>query len=107
MSVIKKQADTVSNDCHTAAGVGFDPTIIITIITTLLQLFGGCKKTPTQALASAQNPNNLEKWVVRREIKKAYGRHSDDQTVVYAALLDHAAKMKLVDVKAMYAEVGL
>ncbi len=106
MSAIKKQAEKVSSDCHDATGVTFDPTIIITIITTLLQLFGGCNKTQAQALKSIHSPNNLEKWVVKREIRKAAKGHSDDQDVVYAALLDHGVKVTSAELKSLWSEAG-
>lgn len=85
--------------------VGFDPTIIITIITTLLAL---CKKGPAELKASADNPSWQSRAVVnsvtRRVLREkhglfAWGRFNGE--AMAAAVLDVGAGADEAEIAAM------
>lgn len=104
-SVIAAKAQAIAKEASGAAGVTFDPTIIVTIITTILQLLSGCGKNAEQAEAEMNYPRALTKLMLRRECRKHCSSH-DNADVLYAACLDQGAALTTGEVTAMYHEIG-
>ena len=101
--VIAACAEGIAVQASGAAGVGFDPSIIIAIITAIIQALGGCKKTPAQAASAMRNPNLLARFVVRRECR----RHVDDRDecdCLVEAVLDAGSTIDADQAKAMLSE---
>ena len=104
--VMQAKAKAAADEAKGATGVGFDPSVIIGIVTTVLQLLAGCGKTPAQAAAAMKKPNQLQKLVFRAECRR-HTHNRDDAEVLYAACLDQAASVTEEEAKAMYAEAGI
>lgn len=104
--VLQAQAEAVATEAGGAAGAAFDPAIIITIITTLLSMLGGCNKSPAQAVKEMKSPGRLSRLMVRGECRS----HVSDRAhanVLAEAVLDRAARLTESDVSAMYVEAGV
>jgi beta-lactamase regulating signal transducer with metallopeptidase domain len=116
MKTINNKAETIAKDIATTKeslkSVALDPfTIlaIIGIIISLIQLYlTYCKKTTQEAASSMRNPNLVEKWQLRRLIRK----HIDDCDVrkllgepLLTSLLKIGATITDEEVAKMYTEV--
>lgn len=88
-----------------AAGMKFDPMIILTVITTLIGLFKNCGQTPAQAQASAASPGRWEAFLAHRVIR-SHVHNADDREVVYEALVQVGHNATLLDFKKMYLEAA-
>ncbi len=80
MSFIQENANLVAGGLekrNIEKRVAFDPAIlyiIVQIIVALVELYNKCNQTPKQAHASMKSLNILERWYLRRVIRK----HIDD-----------------------------
>lgn len=104
MSVIETKAKTLSKDVA-GAGVTFDWTVIVTIITELLKMLAGCGLMAPQAEAEMNHPKALTKLMLRRKCRQHTANH-DDAEVLEAACLDAGAALTTPEVSAMYKEIG-
>ena len=102
MPTVQKKAIEISGELK-GAGYGFDPAMLIAIITAVVQLFQGCQLTPQQAERSAANPRLLDRLVLRRLIRQ----HSNgqDEDALHAALLDAGNALTAADLTALYSEI--
>lgn len=85
--------------------VGFDPTILIAIITAIVQALAACRRTPAQAAAEMRRPGLLARLLLRRECAK-HARSRDELDRLIAAVRDQGSTVTEADVAAMYAEAG-
>jgi hypothetical protein len=86
------------------AGVSIDPTILIQLITQIIQmLMGGCKKSAAEALTAMQEPTRLMRIVERMKARELGVSHSI-WPHVEAALDDQAALATADDTQAIYDE---
>lgn len=86
MTTLEQKATEINGELN-GAGYGFDPTVIITVITTILSLFKNCNLTPQQAERRAQRPGLLDRLAVRRAVRQ-HARDDDEIDGLTAALLD-------------------
>lgn len=85
--------------------VGFDPTILVSIIVAIVQALAACRRTPAQAAAEMRRPGLLARWVLRRECAK-HARNREELEQLMAAVRDQGSTVTEADVAAMYAEAG-
>lgn len=86
------------------AGYGFDPTVIITIITTILSLFKDCGLNSSQAERRAANPRLLDRFLLRRIVRQN-ASSQDDAEALQAAILDAGAEATAADMASMFSEM--
>jgi len=82
----------------------FDPTALISIITTIINLFKGCGQSPQTVEQRTRRLGLLERLKLRRII----GQHasgSDSEEVLFAALMDAGDKLTVADVAALFKEI--
>lgn len=115
MSVIERLANDVAADMaqhEPIKKVAIDPftiSIIITIISELIKLYQNCNKTPAATAASMQAPGLIERWRLRRVIRK----HVDDDEAhqalggrMFQSTLVVAKGVQESDVQSMFEEVA-
>ena len=93
-------AGKVAKELH-GAGFGFDPTIIIAIITAIIKLFGGCNLSARQVEERTSRPRLLDKLKLNRLIRQNY---SGDHEALEAALLDAGQDLTAQDAQLLYDE---
>ncbi len=104
--VIDKKAAEIANELKQADLVkaGFDPTVVIAIITAIIQIFKKCPLTPQQAERKAATPGLLGRLKLRRLIAQ-YASDDEDAEALFAAFLESGEKLTSGDVATLYTEV--
>jgi hypothetical protein len=113
MSKFQEKAEAISADMGDGgvSTVALDPftiSVIVQVLSELVKLYMQCRKTPAEATVSMRDPGLIERWRLRRVIKK----HLDDDEVhgvmgskLFSAVLRSAAAVSADDVAAMYKEL--
>ncbi len=106
MHLLNQKANEVIESMNQvkAQPVGFDPSALIAIITTIIQLFQGCNKSPQAAERIAANPGLLHRLKLRRLIRE-HVHDRDDEEVIFAALSDAGEKLTSGEIATLYTEV--
>lgn len=86
-------------------GFAFDPTIIIAIITAIIQMLGNCGTSAAQVEKRASRPRLLDRLVVRRVISR-HVSSDDDKEAVFAALLDAGERLTAEDAQHLFDETN-
>lgn len=103
MSAFNKITDAIVEDFAAKhEGQAFDSawiSVIMDIVNQILEAFANCKKTPPEALAMANRPTLLQKFVLRRTVIKSVGRrdfreHGED---LIQSILDVGKRVELSD----------
>ncbi len=104
--VIDKKAAEIANELKQADLVkaGFDPSIVIAIITAIIQLFKTCPLTPQQAERRAATPVLLGRLKLRRLIAQ-HASDSEDAEALFAAFLESGEKLTASDLTTLFTEV--
>jgi len=102
MSELRATSEGIVQDLEDSGVVGIDPITIITIITTLVQIYAACKKSPRRALANIKNPGFLHRVVLKRVVAENV---DDNRDHVEAAVRDAGKSLTEARVKAIFAEV--
>lgn len=77
-------AKAIAADAAVVAGVGFDPTIVIAIITAVMQLLANCKKAEADAVETFRSPGLLARAALRRECRDRTRSAREAQTLADA-----------------------
>lgn len=103
-----KLADDVCGTLGAAGEVGFDPIMIITIITSIIGIFKDCNFSAKRARTELQNPSMVGRVVVKRQVAKAVPRRmkQEERELVEAALLDVGKTLTEKQVATLYAEAA-
>jgi hypothetical protein len=116
MGIIQDKAYQIAEDMNrdqVERRLAFDPMLIVTLVSVVTQIFKvyqECKKTPAQAHESIANPGILERWRLKRLIKKEL---DDDEMHVHVGGKMVKSTMKVGstlttgEVQQIYDEVGI
>lgn len=113
MSVLQEVSKAAALKYADASGdreAAFDPSIIFVImdiITELMAAFQNCKKTPSQAVNTMQNPRRIDllaaKLATRRQIGRREFRRNGD--AILEAVFSQGKDTTVEQVEAIYAEI--
>ncbi len=114
MSIIEKLANDVASDMVKTDKLKISVTdpfvisVIIDVITELVKIYERCQKTPEDTVESMKNPGLIERWRLRRVIRK----HVDDDEAhnhlgrnLFKSTLHVAKNLNQSDVEEMFEEV--
>jgi hypothetical protein len=105
MPTQKKKLEAKAKAVAEAAGVGFDPVTVVTIITALLGLFQNCNLSPAEAAAELKDPSRLTQLLIRRECRKHYAKKAKAEALA-SAVIAEGENVTASEVKAMLAEAN-
>lgn len=107
MKVVTNQAEQVCSALKADDGVSqIDITIIITIITTIIQLLMNCNKSDKAALDAMKNPGIFHRWTLRSVVNDTLeGETRTYAREVAAATLKAGNGLTLTKVRSMFSEV--
>ena len=106
---LNEAANVVSTDLE-SEGVpkltAFDPSMILLIISTIIELLSNCKKPAPKMVDSAKSPSFLDRWAVKRAVKltlddkesfKTYGKQMVNSILSNGANLTETQMSSLME----------
>ena len=96
-------AKWISTQVSAGAEVGFDPTIIIAIISALMQMFANCKKTEAEAVDTMRHPGVFDRLMIRNACRD-HAKNVRETTALVAATRQFGATAPRETLVGIYAE---